>query len=127
MRVGAFLPFSVDARSLVLNEAGGLGQAAIGSDRQNAHAAAAVIRRQYMLALAINYEVTRPRAPGGVPVQQSAFATFRVDGESTDGSAALVFGVVELAHRIKEMPAGMNGEEGGIDRFGGDLRIRKPA
>src|SRR5207237_1392421 len=97
VRVRFLLARRVDARSLVLNEAGRLAEFAVLADGQGRHAAAAVVGDECILALPVECDVTRTAALGRLLIEQGQVAGLRVDGESADSAF-----LARLADRVEE-------------------------
>ena len=90
------LPHGVDAGSLVLNEAGQRGQAAIRLDRQHGHTAAAVVGQQHVGLSGVHADMAGDLASGELLVQIGQRAGGGVDGVGLDDALRLLADGVEV-------------------------------
>ena len=101
-----------------------LAQPAVVADRQAGDAAAAVVGHQHVPARAIDRQVARARAPATTAGSASvSLPDLRLDGKRADGPALLPGEVADLADRVQQRPAGMQGQE---RRVGASRRPARP-
>ena len=127
VRMRAGLALWIDAAAFMLDEAGGLAQFAIGTDRVGGDAAAAVVRQRGHFACGIDIHMTRAAADGAGLIDERELAALRINGEGTDAAAFFAICTRDVADGEEKFFRRMNRQEAGIARFSGDFGLRERA
>jgi hypothetical protein len=118
VRVRAFLSPGVGAPATMLDRRRGRAEPAVPLDRQAAHAAAAVVRHQHVLALPVDDQVARARAGRQLLVQRGQRPLALVDREGADAAVLPAPDPAHLVDRVEELAVGMDRQERRIGRGG---------
>jgi len=119
VRVGRLLPVGLRAGARVLPDPAGRSEAAIRLDGQAGNAACAVVGNQHDAARAVQRNVGRACAAGGLHVEQGEVARRTIHGISRNSPAARAPVVANLAHSIQPRAIRRTGQEGRIGQLRG--------
>jgi hypothetical protein len=122
MSVRTFLPLRVHAAALVLNERRALAKRSVLSHRKRRHTAAAVVGHQHVPAGAVEHDVTRPGAAGGLLIDERQLPRLVVDKKRADAAAGRAVEFIDLVDGKHQPPRTIDRQERWAGRFDGQAK-----